>query len=91
MEKITQHDRPIEPTGGDNIYLPAHGKRNGKISMQHLGIYAREILKCFWQLKLNVTDSEQRTMIRSCNGNLRKWSPRNILVEIPIAKVTWKS
>ena len=66
MEKITQYCRPIEPVGErDNIYLPTRTKRNGKISMQHLGIYARKILKCFWQLKLCVTGSEQRTMIRS--------------------------
>jgi len=48
MEKITQYVRPIEPAGeGDNIYLPARGKRNGKISMQHLGNHATKILKCF--------------------------------------------
>jgi len=46
--KLLNMAGPIEPTGeGDNIYLPARGKRNGKISMQHLGIYTRKILKCF--------------------------------------------
>lgn len=78
MDEITQYGRPHRADRGSRQYSPARGKRKGKISIQLLGIYARRILKCFWQLKLNVSGSEQRTMIRSCNGSLR-----NILVKIP--------